>query len=30
MFFFENGHFEILTSMGVLKPDVLQPDGLKT
>ncbi len=28
MYFFENGRFEIFTSKGVLKPDVLQPKVL--
>ncbi len=30
MYFFENGHFVIFTSVDVLKPDVLKPDVLKT
>ncbi len=30
MYFFENGRFVIFTSVDVLKPDVLQPNVLKT
>jgi hypothetical protein len=30
MYFFENGRFEIFTGKDILKPDVLQPNVLKT